>query len=113
MLNRSAQCSTQGHLLETQRARRGLFASEPVLLLATVIAVLYFARAILIPVALALTLNFLLAPAVLYLHRFRLRRVPAVIIVVVFAASILGGIGWIMASQLGRMAGQLPDYRVN
>jgi predicted PurR-regulated permease PerM len=99
--------------LENQRARRGLIASEPVLLLATVIAVLYFARAILIPVALALTLNFLLAPAVLYLHRFRLRRVPAVIIVVVVAASILGGIGWVMASQLVRIAEQLPDYRAN
>ncbi len=99
--------------MDNQRARRGLFASEPVLLLATVIAVLYFARAILIPVALALTLNFLLAPAVLYLHRYRLRRVPAVIIVVVFAASIVGGIGWVMASQLVRIAELLPDYRVN
>ena len=77
------------------------------------IAVLYFARAILIPVALALTLNFLLAPAVLYLHRFRLRRVPAVIIVVVFAGAVLGGIGWVVASQLVRIAEQLPDYRVN
>jgi len=103
----------KGQLLENQRARRGLIASEPVLLLATVIAVLYFARAILIPVALALTLNFLLAPAVLYLHRYRLRRVPAVIIVVVFAASIVGGVGWVMASQLVRIAEQLPDYRVN
>jgi predicted PurR-regulated permease PerM len=99
--------------LENQRARRGLIASEPVLLLATVIAVLYFARAILIPVALALTLNFLLAPAVLYLHRFRLRRVPAVIIVVVFAGAVLAGIGWVVASQLVRIAEQLPDYRVN
>jgi predicted PurR-regulated permease PerM len=99
--------------LETQRARQGLIASEPVLLLATVIAVLYFARAILIPVALAMTLNFLLAPAVIYLHRFRLRRVSAVIIVVVVAASIVGGIGWVVASQLVHMAEQLPDYRVN
>jgi predicted PurR-regulated permease PerM len=100
-------------LLEAQRARRGLIASEPVLLLATVIAVLFFARAILIPVALALTLNFLLAPAVIYLHRYRLRRVPAVIIVVVVAASIVGGIGWVVASQLVHIAEQLPDYRVN
>ena len=99
--------------METQRARQGLIASEPVLLLATVIAVLYFARAILIPVALAMTLNFLLAPAVIYLHRFRLRRVSAVIIVVVVAASIVGGIGWVVASQLVHMAEQLPDYRVN
>ena len=99
--------------METQRARQGLIASEPVLLLATVIAVLYFARAILIPVALALTLNFLLGPAVIYLHRFRLRRVSAVIIVVVVAGSIVAGIGWIVASQLVRIAEQLPDYRVN
>jgi predicted PurR-regulated permease PerM len=113
MLNRRQAARRKEHLLENQRARRGLFASEPVLLLATVIAVLYFARAILIPVALALTLNFLLAPAVLYLHRFRLRRVPAVIIVVVLAASIVGGIGWVMASQLVRIAELLPDYRVN
>ncbi len=99
--------------METQRARQGLIASEPVLLLATVIAVLYFARAILIPVALALTLNFLLGPAVIYLHRFRLRRVSAVIIVVVVAGSIVGGIGWVVASQLVHIAEQLPDYRVN
>lgn len=99
--------------METQRARRGLIASEPVLLLATVIAVLYFGRAILIPVALALTLNFLLAPAVIYLHRFRLSRVPAVIIVVVIAGAVVGGIGWVVASQLVRIAEDLPSYRAN
>jgi len=99
--------------VENQRVRRGLFASEPVLLLATVIAVLYFGRAILIPVALALTLNFLLAPAVIYLHRFRIRRVPAVIVVIAVAAALVGGIGWVVASQLVRIAEDLPDYRVN
>ena len=113
MLRRPATARRKDPHLETQRARRGLIASEPVLLLATVIAVLYFGRAILIPVALALTLNFLLAPAVLYLHRFRLRRVPAVIIVVVLAAGVLGGIGWVVGIQLLRIAEQLPDYRVN
>jgi predicted PurR-regulated permease PerM len=113
MLSCPASRRRKDTVLETQRARRGLIASEPVLLLATVIAVLYFARAILIPVALALTLNFLLAPAVLYLHRFRLRRVPAVIAVVVVAAAILSGIGWVVGTQLLRIAEQLPDYRVN
>jgi predicted PurR-regulated permease PerM len=99
--------------LETQHVRRGFLASEPVLLLATVIAVLYFGRAILIPVALALTLNFLLAPAVLYLHRFRVRRVPAVIIVMAIAGCLVGGVGWVVASQLVRIAEDLPNYRVN
>ncbi|AXC11811.1 transport protein [Acidisarcina polymorpha] len=99
--------------MEIQRARNGLLASEPVLLLAIVIAVLYFGRPILIPVALALTLNFLLAPAVIYLHRFRIRRVPAVIIVVVIAGSIVGSVGWVVARQLVRIADQMPDYREN
>ena len=104
---------TRTRSLEVQRPRRGLFASEPVLLLATVIAVLYFGRPILIPVALAMTLNFLLAPAVIYLHRFRIRRVPAVIIVVAIAGGIVGGIGWVVARQLVRIADDLPDYRAN
>ena len=99
--------------MEIQHSRRGLFASEPVLLLATVIAVLYFGRPILIPVALALTLNFLLAPAVIYLHRFRIRRVPAVIIVVVIAGSLVGALGWVVVKQLVRIADELPDYREN
>lgn len=98
--------------MEIQRAR-GLLASEPVLLLATVIAVLYFGRPILIPVALALTLNFLLTPAVTYLQRFRIRRVPAVIIVVVIAGSVVGGVGWVVAKQLVLIADELPDYREN
>src|SRR5277367_5984831 len=114
MLGRFKSQSDKGTLLvETQRARGGLFASEPVQLLATVIAVLYFGRAILIPVALALTLNFLLAPAVIYLHRFRIRRIPAVIIVVIVAGSIMGGVGWVVARQLLHIAYELPDYQVN
>jgi predicted PurR-regulated permease PerM len=99
--------------VEFQGPRRGLFASEPVLLLATVIATLYFGRAILIPFALALTLNFLLAPAVIYLHRFRIRRIPAVIIVVVIAASLVGGVGWVVLRQLVHIADDLPNYREN
>ncbi|HZD50506.1 MAG TPA: AI-2E family transporter, partial [Silvibacterium sp.] len=99
--------------MEIQRARRGLFASEPILMVATVIAVLYFGRPILIPVALAVTLNFLLAPAVIYLHRYRIRRVPAVIIVVVIAGSLIGGVGWVVARQLVRIAEDLPNYRAN
>src|SRR5271169_2784442 len=114
MLGRPESRSTQGTILvEMQRARRGLLASEPVLLLATVIAVLYFGRSILIPVALALTLNFLLAPAVIYLHRYHIRRIPAVIIVVVIAGSLVGGVGWVVARQLVRIADDLPNYREN
>jgi len=99
--------------LEIQPKRRGLLASEPILLLATVIATLYLGRAILIPFALALTLNFLLAPAVIYLHRFRFRRVPAVILVVVIAGSAIGGVSFVVVRQLLLIADDLPAYREN
>ena len=46
------------------RNRVGLLASEPLLLIALIILTLYFARELLIPLAFALVLNFLLMPAV-------------------------------------------------
>jgi len=48
---------------------------------AIVIAGLYFARDVLIPLALAIMLSFLLAPLILRLQRWGLGRVPALLIV--------------------------------
>src|ERR1700755_359201 len=45
---------------------------------ATVIAMLYFAREVFIPITLAVLLSFLLAPGVRLLRRLRLGRVPAI-----------------------------------
>ena len=52
------------------------------------IAALYFAREVLIPIALALLLSFLLAPAMLRLQRWGLRKTLAAMVVV--ALSFLG-----------------------
>ena len=60
---------------------------SPLLGLVVVILILYFARAVLIPLALALTLNFLLTPMVTWLQRFRMSRVPAVALVMVISAT--------------------------
>ena len=93
--------------------RRGILAKEPLLMLGAVILTLYFAREILIPLALALTLNFLLAPAVIFLQRYKFRRVPAVAVVVLFAGLTIGAVGWIVARQLLVVADGLSDYRIN
>ena len=53
------------------RPRRGLLTNEPVILLALVLIGLYFAREVLIPLAMAVTLNFLLAPAVIFFERLQ------------------------------------------
>ena len=78
-----------------------------------VIASLYWAQAVLIPVALAMLLTFLLSPVVGALERLALGRLPSVIVVVVLAFSLLGGIGWIVTLQFGSVANELPTYRKN
>ncbi len=58
---------TEWPLPPSRDSRRGLLTNEPILLLALVLLGLYFAREVLIPLAMAVTLNFLLAPAVILL----------------------------------------------
>jgi predicted PurR-regulated permease PerM len=95
------------------RTRNGFLAGEPLLLIAVILGTLYFAQALLIPLALALTLNFLLAPAVLWLEKARIPRTPAVGIVVVVAFCLIAGVGWVVTSQLLGVAIKLPNYRSN
>jgi predicted PurR-regulated permease PerM len=95
------------------RPRRGTLASEPLILLAMLLAGLYFAREILIPLAMALTLNFLLTPLVMQFEKLRLSRVSAVILVLLMASSVAGGVGWIVTRQLISVVNDLPNYSDN
>lgn len=78
-----------------------------------VIAVLYWAQAVLIPFALAILLTFLLSPMINALQQAGLGRVPSVAIVIVLTFALLATIGWIAASQVTTLAGELPKYRQN
>ena len=78
-----------------------------------VVAALYFARDILIPLAFALTLTFLLTPAVTFLEKLRMGRVLPVILTVLVSMAAAGWITWIIADQLVDVASQLPTYRQN
>jgi predicted PurR-regulated permease PerM len=78
-----------------------------------IIASLYWAQAILIPVALAILLTFVLSPVAGTLERIALRRLPSVIVVVVLTFSLLGGIGWIVTLQFVSLANELPKYTGN
>ena len=86
---------------------------SPLIWLAVVILILYFARAVLIPLALALTLNFLLAPMVTWLQRLRMSRVLAVAVVMLVYAAVVGEMGWVVSGQLLQVASNLPKYRQN
>jgi predicted PurR-regulated permease PerM len=83
------------------------------LTLALITAALYFAREVLIPLALALLVSFILTPLVLRLQKMRLGRVPAVLIVVAFVVAGVAGLGWAMGRQLVDLAETLPKYEQN
>jgi predicted PurR-regulated permease PerM len=95
------------------RARQDSSTLLPLAILVGVVLTLYFARAVLIPLALALTLNFLLTPLVMSLQKLRLGRVPAVALGTLIFFAALGGLGWIVARQLLQVANNLPQYRLN
>jgi predicted PurR-regulated permease PerM len=77
-----------------------------------VIAVLYWAQAVLVPIALAILLTFVLTPPVSWLERW-VGRVPAVLVTVTLVFTILALAGWGLARQLDHLANDLPLYRTN
>ncbi|MGH9652347.1 MAG: AI-2E family transporter [Bryobacteraceae bacterium] len=99
----------------TVRTSRGPSSSSVLPILAGVIAIgaLYFFKELLIPFALALLFSFLLTPAVTLLEKLRFGRVPSVLIVMVIAFSIAGGLVWMGTQQFTQIVEQLPHYRRN
>src|SRR5688572_32886893 len=78
--------------------------------LVAVIAGLYLAREILIPLALATLLSFLLAPLVERIEKIGLGRITAVAIATLLALVPIGLIIWIAGNELMNIAAELPRY---
>jgi predicted PurR-regulated permease PerM len=79
-------------------------------ILALVVFCLAIAREIFIPIALALLLTFVLAPVVRLLERWHLPHAVAVALTVLLAFSAIGGVGYVLASQVTTLASDLPRY---
>ncbi len=77
-----------------------------------VVAVLYWAQAVLVPFALAILLTFVLTPPVAWLQRW-VGRVPAVLLAVTLVFAALGLAGWGLTRQIDHLAEDLPGYRAN
>jgi predicted PurR-regulated permease PerM len=78
-----------------------------------VVAALYWAQVVFIPVALAVFLAFLLNPPVRLLQQRGLGRIPSVLLVVLLAGLLMGGLGWLAVRQVTGLLGQLPNYTAN
>ena len=77
-----------------------------------VVAVLYWTQAVLVPIALAFLLTFVLNPPVTWLQRW-IGRVPAVLVVVTLVFAALGLAGWGLTWQMNHLVEDLPAYRAN
>jgi predicted PurR-regulated permease PerM len=79
-------------------------------ILAFAVVCLAVAKEILIPVAVAMLLTFVLAPVVRMLEHRRLPHVAAVALTVVLAFSAMGGVAYVLALQVTTLAADLPKY---
>ena len=77
------------------------------------VAALYLARAVLVPIALAGLLTFMVYPIVNGLTRLGLNRAISVGAVVVTLFLALGGVFWILTVEFAALSTQIPVYRDN
>ena len=86
-------------------------ATDTIIIGVAVIAALYLARDVLVPIALAVLLSFVLTPAVTALGHLRIGRAPSVLLAVVLAFAILGGLGAVIGKQAAELGENLPAYQ--
>ncbi len=90
-----------------------LEALTPLLYLATVallVTILSHGQAVLVPMALAVMLTFILTPVVKALERRRLPRIVAVAVVIVCTLGVVGGFGYALSRQFNDLTAQFPHY---
>jgi len=77
---------------------------------ATLLALLYFARDVLVPITLAVILSLLIAPLVRVLRRVGFGPTPSVLAAVLLLAFSFAAIAGVIGSQFVHMASSLPSY---
>ncbi len=75
-----------------------------------VIAGLFLAKDVLIPITLAVLLSFVLSPIVLLLRRLKFPKGFAIFVAVMTALSVLGGIGTLVGMQAASLSDKAPSY---
>jgi predicted PurR-regulated permease PerM len=91
----------------------GFYGTLTLVAVGLVVAFLYFARDLVVPIALAVLLSFLLAPAVRWLRRWHIGRVTAVTLTVLIAFLAMIGFTAVVVQEISSLAEQLPEYRSN
>ena len=90
--------------------QRALVSLSGIAAFVVVVAAIYWARSIFIPVALAIFLTFVLSPPVRWIGRRGLGRVPSVLMTVGAAVVVFGVIIWIVTWQMSSLTHSMPDF---
>jgi predicted PurR-regulated permease PerM/methylmalonyl-CoA mutase cobalamin-binding subunit len=77
----------------------------------TTVFALYIAKAILLPIALAILITFLLTPLANRLERWRIPRVITVVSLVGISFAVMGALGWVVTNQLVQVTSELQEYQ--
>ena len=85
----------------------------PVSAIILTVAILYFAKTVLVPLALAVLFSFLLSPLLRRLERWKIPRLIAVLLTALACLGVFGGIGWLTATQVNDLAAKIPAYQGN
>src|SRR5262245_50163936 len=91
--------------------QQALIGLSGVTVAVVVTGVLYWARAVLIPLSMAVFLAFVLSPVVRRLRRTGLPRGPAVLLTVTSATATASVVGWVVAQQVASLTLTLPDNK--
>ena len=73
--------------------------------------VLHVAKPVVLPVALALLGAFLLIPVVALIQRMGMGRTPAVLVTMLLASAVVGGVGWVVVSETNALVRELPNHK--
>src|SRR4051812_33253356 len=92
---------------------RAITTLSMVVTFVVVVAALYWAQSIFMPVALAVLLTFILGPAVTWLQRHRVGRTASVAIVMGLTLTVFAVVGVLVAQQMARLGQTLPDHGPN
>src|SRR4051812_16624030 len=97
-------------------SRNAVTVNHPVVITFLIFAVIGFmslAAEVLKPLALAILLSFALAPLTGFLERRGLPRAAAVVLTILLALGVLGGVTYKVGQQLTLLANDLPRYQAN
>jgi predicted PurR-regulated permease PerM len=84
-----------------------------ILVIVTLIVTMWVASRVFQPVALAILFAFILAPLVRWLERVRLPRPLAILAAMLLTFAGLGGLSYVVGSQLAALAGQAERYEAS